>query len=611
MLLKSIKKINPVAAALHAAGLGTSIASVVGSYHYMVVESSSELMAGAFAVGLAAAIFGGWEFVFNSKSKQRRVTASAIALLAACVSGQTVFEYNHHRAVTEAQAKVDAETSKTDSKQSAANELLKSQLAELKASNDALRAQNEADLKAIASSKKGADWQAAQIRKEVDKRNQQISTNNNKAGELTAKLNDASKPSADGNKDVVVPVTPMQVVRAYLFEVLTVLSLLFARWISDEKQAEDNRLAQPLLTAIAQAREALEAIETRTLDAEIRAGDAAARIDAVIDQAIADLKTSADIATSQSAEQLAAIQTKYTAVLDEINQLGDVTTNSISLVKDHALTAGVESIQQIDAARAALDNHAQSVITALKAQSADCHQVAASDLSRLLDASNRAEALAETLANVDKKITEGRELSTEILALLELSEQTKTEYKNCFIEAEQIKNQICEATAVAAAESNNLQKILQNVIASTAAANDVMAAIAETRQSALATRQLPANAVANEPANGGQIEEKSKLGKDDIISLIKNRQIPTANGKKITIEKIVEVTGVGKDLAMSAREAAYNAGHLTRTPAGKGWTYTYPICLTDEHDLTPTSNNSLHVTKTTPDHNVINLFREV
>ena len=578
MLLEKIKKINPISAALHAAGLGTSIASVIGSYNYMLVESANQPMAAAFAVGLAAAIFGGWEFAFNASNKSRRIKAAAIALLAAAVSGQTVFEYNHHIAVVDAQAKADAEAAKTDSKQSEAAAALKSQLEELKASNEALRTQNAADLKSVTelegSAKKGSEWTAANIRKAIEKRNQQIAANTDKAAQLTAKLDADNKTKTGNNAPVNVPISPMQIIRAYLFEVLTILSLLFAKWLRDEKQSADNQLAQPLLSAIEQAREVLTNLETSASDVEVKVADAITRINAIIDTAIDDLKTAADLAANSSAEQLHAIQDKYTNISTKLQAVATHAISDINLVVEHALTTAGESVQTIDAAKASLDK----------------------GLIKLIDASKQANELTQSLSTMDKKIAEGRELSTEIFNLLSLSEQITEQHKNCIYNADAIKNSICEATNTAAAESNNLQKIIFSLTSTMAAANDTMAALEKTRHDTMAGFQEPAMKPAIEPAMVEAGDDKPKISRESIISLLKNRQIALCPiQQKITIKQITAQTGVGKDRATAARQIAIDRGYLTPD-------YRYPL---EGQDNTHPADDLSHV----HDSNVVSLWR--
>ena len=578
MLLEKIKKINPISAALHAAGLGTSIASVIGSYNYMLVESANQPMAAAFAVGLAAAIFGGWEFAFNAANKSRRIKAAAIALLAAGVSGQTVFEYNHHIAVVDAQAKADAEAAKTDSKQSEAAAALKSQLEELKASNEALRTQNAADLKSVTelegSAKKGSEWTAANIRKAIEKRNQQIAANTDKAAQLTAKLDADNKTKTGNNAPVNVPISPMQIIRAYLFEVLTILSLLFAKWLRDEKQSADNQLAQPLLSAIEQAREVLTNLETSASDVEVKVADAINQINAIVDTAIDDLKTSADLAANSSAEQLQVSQDKYDNISTKLQAVATHAISDINLVVEHALTTAGESVQTIDAAKASLDK----------------------GLIKLIDASKHATELTQCLSAIDAKIAEGRELNAEIFNLLELSEQTTEQHKNCIANADAIKNSICEATNTAAAESNNLQKNIRDLTVVMAAANETIAGMEKTRQEISAGLLEPALKPALKPALDEPDANQQKVTKETIISLLKNKQITVSVTRpRVTIERIMLQTGVGKDLANAARKIAIDLGYLTAD-------YRYPL---EGQDNTHPADDLSHV----HDSNVVSLWR--
>jgi hypothetical protein len=177
--------------AVMGAGLATTVASVVGSYSYMLDAdgNGSIMMAGGFAGGLGMAIYLGWEFAFNSKNWKRRVAAALIAASAATVSGYTLYQNAELPEVTaqEQQQAAAAETAtqaalKAAQEQEKNAQALRDQIADLqgqnaldKAAAKALQADIDADIEPKANGKKldalnkGMATRNADINKLLDK----------------------------------------------------------------------------------------------------------------------------------------------------------------------------------------------------------------------------------------------------------------------------------------------------------------------------------------------------------------------------------------------------------------------------------------------------------
>lgn len=569
-----LRQTSIVAASLHLAGFGTSVASVIGSYKYMMIESQSVPMSAAFATGLAVAIFFCWEFAFNSKRIKRRAAAALIAIAAAGISGQTVFEYNHHLATVELQAKVDAEAAVSASKSSESTAILKQQLAELKTASDALRTQNDTDLKTIAdlsaSDKKGADWQANQIRKEVDKRNQQIAANGDKAAALSTQLTTAN--AIHDATPVVVPITPMMIVRAYLFEILTVLSLLFAAWIRLEAEEGELEQVKPLLAAITRAEAAIAELQQEQLhiidiqnNLKLSIADAQQRMQHITDNCIADIQTAAKLAAEGLEEASVNLGKLANSTADEIN-----TTAREAAIQIHRAT---------EQASAQITRIASDCIGDIEHETAVGTQAA----KALVEATNRAEDL-----QLAEKITRGREVIDNLDRRIELAVAADVCLTNNTTTAKIACGELIEAAESAQTETINLQKSLVIATNTVATANKLVADLAtirhDTRHEVVATRHEPATESATTPATvqtAAVSDEKPKLSEDDIILMLRNRQIKTDTGDNetgyITREIIMQLTGWGKDKSSRIRDTAYQCGALSRKSFGKsGWLYFYP-----------------------------------
>jgi hypothetical protein len=285
---------NPVTAILHIAGFGTSVASVYGSYQYALTEFASVPMAIMFAVGLLVAIFVGWEIALNSADNKRRLGAVIIAAVAAGFSGQTVLDNIMLVERTALQAAADAAavtakqdnataTAAADKAKGKADDAINTQIAALRSSNDGLTKQNDTDTATIAklerSKQDDAKPRADALRADIAERNKTITANLADITKLTGRLIvPETKPEQTPvtAAPVVVNIKPMTVVRAYLFEVLTIVFLVFARWISAERREQEEGITAPLLAAITSAERLLVKLNEQT-------ATATARIDELLD----------------------------------------------------------------------------------------------------------------------------------------------------------------------------------------------------------------------------------------------------------------------------------------------------------------------------------------
>ena len=611
-----------VAASLHLAGFGTSVASVIGSYQYMLIESQSVPMSAAFATGLAVAIFFCWEVAFKApgvdaaksvtqKINRRRIAAALIALVAAGISGQTVFEYNHHLTTVELQTKADAEAAANAAKQGASSEILKQQLAELKAASDALRTQNTTDLKTIAdlsaSGKKNADWLVAQIRKEVDKRNQQVATNNDKAATLSTQLTGANnQPTAA--PAVAVPVTPMMLVRAYLFEVLTVLSLLFASWMrADEKEGELEK-TKPLLAAIASADTAvakltvaLNRVESVIDAADQRTSMIMNRINKQASGIVKHIKDTT-IAANNQLDQHADATNRYIldiqnnlkiASADTQQQLQHITDNCISdvntaaaLVADN-LAAIERNLHNVaDQTGCALNSTAKNCIESIERETV-CGMEAVKFLSA---ATERAESLC-----MPEKIAQGREFITNLDRSIELAVSANDCLTNNTTSAKLACASLIEAAETASEQAIIAQKIAKTAVTVAATAQKIVddnrrsshepvddshepvddshEPVDDSHESAT----NPWTTATNQPRTPATDTETYEITEESVLLLIKDQLIEPDKRGYITVEAIKNVTGWGKIKINRVREIAYERGFLERTSFGKdGWLYFYP-----------------------------------
>ena len=618
-----------VAASLHLAGFGTSVASVIGSYKYMLIESQSVPMSAAFATGLAVAIFFCWEVAFKGpltdaaksvkqKINRRRIAAALIALVAAGISGQTVFEYNHHLATVELQAKSDAEAAKNAAKQGASAEILKQQLDELKTASDALRTQNATDLKTIADlsarDKKGADWQASQIRKEVDKRNQQIAANSDKSTTLSTQLNTNNKPTA---ATVVAPVTLMMIVRAYLFEVLTVLSILFASWMrADEKEGELEQ-TKPIIAAIASAEmaiykltvalnkveSAIDAADQRTSMIMNRINKQASGIVKHIQDTTITANNQLDQHTDETNRYILDIRNNLKiAIADTQQQLQHITDNCISdvntaaaLVADN-LAAIERNLHNVaDQTAHTLNNTAKNCIESIERET-----VCGMEAFRFLGAATeRAESLC-----LPEKIAQGREVITEFDRRIELAVSANDCLTNNTVSAKLACADLAEAIETASEQAIIAQKIAKTAVTVAATAQKIVddnhrisrESVDDSRESVDDSHESVDDShesvddshesvddshesAMNQPRTPATDKTGIKtpeITEESVIALIKDQLIATDERGNLTIESIKNVTGWGKIKINRVREIAYERGFLERSRFGKeGWLYFY------------------------------------
>jgi hypothetical protein len=159
---------------------------------------------------------------------------------------------------------------RTLQQQSAAAALLQQQQADLRIQIEDLRQQNTADAASIktleAGGKKGAAWQAAELRKAMDGRTDEITKLSDRVENYTQRLTATPEPKAGNEGQGSQPpqqnvISWAMLARASMYEVLTALFLLFGSWYRVECQRTDNEQVISLTTATCAADQAGQALQ--------------------------------------------------------------------------------------------------------------------------------------------------------------------------------------------------------------------------------------------------------------------------------------------------------------------------------------------------------------
>lgn len=138
--------------------------------------------------------------------------------------------------------------------------------------------------------------------------------------------------------------------------------------------------------------------------------------------------------------------------------------------------------------------------------------------------------------------------------------------------------------------TKNATDLLQKLDASTTSANKTLAFLETSIAAALQSANQPANTdwrVANPSANRSEINLIPDITNESILLMIKSLGISTDTKGRVTRDKIMEVTGWGKDRAKKSLEDAYQAGHLKARETGRGLEYYYALPADAETPKTP------------------------
>ena len=266
-ILKRIKRLNPVSHSLHLVGVGTTLASVAGSYQYLLVETHDQMMSAAFAAGLAVCIYAGWEFAFNSKILHRRLLAATLAAAAASISGYTVYQHNQHIAQQAADAALQTQLAQAANASQQQRKTLQTQADALQTTIDDLRRQSATDQKQMDNlDGKNKEWQSSVIRKSIAERNNKIDNYTQQKADLIKQINQLTESKKAEGKPVGF--NPASLIRASMFEGMTVLCLLFASWTRQEKQASESKQIAAIEGVTIKASAALASLEMALANAQ-------------------------------------------------------------------------------------------------------------------------------------------------------------------------------------------------------------------------------------------------------------------------------------------------------------------------------------------------------
>ncbi|OQX03436.1 MAG: hypothetical protein BWK73_39555 [Thiothrix lacustris] len=265
----------------YGAGVLSTAASVSGVFSYLMVENNAVgnllsiggVMSVGGSVGLGLSIYFGWEVAFNHKDVTKRMAAGLIATSAATLSGYTIYQNTVHPIMEQARTAQVEQATRAVQQQETNTATLKQQQADLRQQIADLRQQNTTDAASMtalqASDKKGADWQAGQLRKGIETRHAEIAKLSERVENYTQRLTTTpesktetdNQPTTTTDKPVV---SWAMLARASMYEVMTALFLLFGSWYKTARKEEENAQAAALHVAIRTAQETLHTLQTVT-----------------------------------------------------------------------------------------------------------------------------------------------------------------------------------------------------------------------------------------------------------------------------------------------------------------------------------------------------------
>jgi hypothetical protein len=405
-LLKRLKHLNPISHSLHLAGVGTTVASVMGSYQYLLVETQDQMMSAAFAAGLAICIYSGWEFAFNASRPSRRLIAAAIALSAAGISGYTVYQHNQYVAQQAADAAYQAQQTQADNANNAQRQTLVEQKTALQNTIDDLRKQNLNDQRQMDNiDGKNKEWQAAQIRKLITERNAKIDAYNQQQNALITQINKLSEPIKIQTKPIGFNLASL--IRAGMFEIMTVLCLLFASWTRQEKQSSEAQQVETLESVTYRANAALASL---------------AELNQYSQTLVAQ--------TQQQLEQGAHTVNAATAKLIDIKQASVEHADQLHLALTNANTDAVSNLQNMENTMLAMQQSAQKANQTIAQLNLNQNQT-----TQLL---NDLTALIQSANDTESKLDNSHASAIRTLSHLHLQIETAKNCKSSFAPANQI-----------------------------------------------------------------------------------------------------------------------------------------------------------------------------
>lgn len=243
----------------YVAGALTTAASIKGTGAYLMTETNGDLLlstAGAIALGIA--VYAGCEVAFNHKGAVKRVVAGFVAAAAIALSSYTIYQHitlplakQHQAELRQQQTDAQAEAQQVRQQQAAVTQTLQQQQADLRQQIEDLRQFNATDASHVTdldgSNQKGAAWQAVQLRKAIAERNTEIGqlmgrlenyTQRLTATPVTPVAETAQQNTPSNTADV--PLDRAILARASLYDLMTLLLVLFAGWFKTHKREKDR-----------------------------------------------------------------------------------------------------------------------------------------------------------------------------------------------------------------------------------------------------------------------------------------------------------------------------------------------------------------------------------
>ena len=510
-ILQRIKRLNPVSHSLHLVGVGTTLASVAGSYQYLLVETHDQMMSAAFAAGLAVCIYAGWEFAFNSKILHRRLLAATLAAAAASISGYTVYQHNQHIAQQAADAALQTQLAQAANASQQQRKTLQTQADALQTTIDDLRRQSATDQKQMDNlDGKNKEWQSSVIRKSIAERNNKIDNYTQQKADLIKQINQLTESKKAEGKPVGF--NPASLIRASMFEGMTVLCLLFASWTRQEKQASESKQIAAIEGVTIKASAALASLEMALANAQ----DAK-------QTALADLNQAAQTLIGETQQQLEQSAQRINTATAELLDIKKAAISDLATYSERLRT---------ETEQAALLQHTLS-------------KTATDAVAVYKNAENVISILNENVQNANQ-------LQTALANLSNIAEQKQSDLANLTQAANEANSQLENTHVTAIRTLSNLHMQIDT---------------AQNCKSPFA----PAFAPANQGVQISGAEQEGKFNKADLIFALKNHLIETNDRNRLPVDYLKNKTGLGKPSIQEALEESAKAGVLINT--GNGYTY--------------------------------------
>ena len=310
----------------YVAGALTTAASIKGTGAYLMTETNGDLLlstAGAVALGIA--VYAGCEVAFNHKGAVKRVVAGFVAAAAIALSSYTIYQHitlplakQHQAELRQQQTDAQAEAQQVRQQQAAVTQTLQQQQADLRQQIEDLRQFNAADASRVTdldgSSQKGAAWQAVQLRKAIAERNTEIGqlmgrlenyTQRLTATPVTPVAETAQQNTPSNTADV--PLDRAILARASLYDLMTLLLVLFAGWFKTHKREQEQGQVVSLQAANQAAKDTLQQLKDVAGDMD-KVGNnalstvagAAARLDAALQRVTLTVAGATECATTHA-----------------------------------------------------------------------------------------------------------------------------------------------------------------------------------------------------------------------------------------------------------------------------------------------------------------------